>query len=153
MLSLGGLCHLPNRGRLVDHKKKRFVLSSIVKNQAGFTLIEIIAVLVILSVVGAITFTKAEALSTSATLSAIEDAIRELNSREMVTWANVKLSDQGWIDDATVFATMDVDLGAGFHWTPIAGPSGGRLHFKDVAVNLTRAPSQNTVAGRWAIST
>jgi prepilin-type N-terminal cleavage/methylation domain-containing protein len=124
-----------------------------VKNQAGFTLIEIIAVLVILSVVGAITFTKAEALSESATLRAIEDGIRELNSREMVTWANIKLSDQGWIDDATVFATMDVDLGAGFHWTPIAGPSGGRLHFKDVAVNLTRAPSQNTVAGRWAIST
>jgi prepilin-type N-terminal cleavage/methylation domain-containing protein len=124
-----------------------------VKNQAGFTLIEIIAVLVILSVVGAITFTKAEALSESATLRAIEDGIRELNSREMVTWANIKLSDQGWIDDATVFATMDVDLGAGFHWTHIAGPSGGRLHFKDVVVNLTRAPSQNTVAGRWAIST
>ena len=153
MLCLGGLCHIPNRVQLADHKTKRGALGSIVKNQAGFTLIEIIAVLVIVSVVGAITFTKAEALSESAALRAIEDGIRELNSREMVTWANIKLSDQGWIDDPTVFATMDVDLGVAFRWTPRADSSGGKLHFKDVAVNLTRTPSQNTAAGRWVIST
>jgi prepilin-type N-terminal cleavage/methylation domain-containing protein len=123
-----------------------------VKNQAGFTLIEIIAVLVIVSVVGAITFTKAEALSESAALRAIEDGIRELNSREMVTWANIKLSDHGWVDDGTVFASVDVDLGAAFRWTPRAGSSGGRLHFKDMTVNLTRAPSQNAAAGKWVIS-
>ena len=122
------------------------------KNQAGFTLIEIIAVLVIISVVGAITFTKAEALSQSAALRAIEDGIRELNSREMVTWANIKLSDQGWVDDATVFGSVDVDLGDAFRWTPRAGSAGGRLHFRDVTVNLTRAPSQNAAAGRWVIS-
>ena len=128
-------------------------MASLVKNQAGFTLIEIIAVLVIISVVGAITFSKAEALSQSASLRAIEDGIREMNSREMVTWANIKLSDQGWVDDATVFASMDADLGAAFHWTPRAGSAGGRLHFMDFAVNLTRAPSQYTTAGRWMIST
>jgi prepilin-type N-terminal cleavage/methylation domain-containing protein len=127
-------------------------LGSIVKNQAGFTLIEIIAVLVIVSVVGAITFTKAEALSESAALRAIEDGIRELNSREMVTWADIKLSDQGWVDDATVFARVDADLGAVFRWTPHADSAGGRLHFRDVSVNLTRAPSQNTAAGRWTSS-
>jgi prepilin-type N-terminal cleavage/methylation domain-containing protein len=127
-------------------------LGSIVKNQAGFTLIEVIAVLVIVSVVGAITFTKAEALSESAALRAIEDGIRELNSREMVTWADIKLSDQGWVDDATVFARVDADLGAVFRWTPHADSAGGRLHFRDVSVNLTRAPSQNTAAGRWTSS-
>jgi prepilin-type N-terminal cleavage/methylation domain-containing protein len=127
-------------------------LASHVKNQAGFTLIEIIAVLVIVSVVGAITSTKAEALSQSAALRGIEDGIRELNSREIVTWANIKLSDQGWVDDATVFACVDVDLGASFRWTPRAGSSGGRLHFKDMTVNLTRAPSQNAAAGKWVIS-
>jgi prepilin-type N-terminal cleavage/methylation domain-containing protein len=124
-------------------------LASLVKNQAGFTLIELIAVLVITSVVGAITFSKAEALSQSASLRAIEDGIRELNSREMVTWANIKLSDQGWVDDATVFASVDIHLGAAFRWTPRADSSGGRLHFKEVAIKLTRAPSQNTAAGRW----
>lgn len=127
-------------------------MASLVKNQAGFTLIEIIAVLVIVSVLGAITFSKAEALSQSAALRAIEDGVRELNTREMVTWANVKLSDQGWVDDATVFARVDADLGAAFHWTPPAGSAGGSLNFKDMAVNLTRAPSQNAAAGRWAIS-
>ena len=127
-------------------------MASPVNNQAGFTLIEIIAVLVIVSVVGAITFTKAEALSESAALRAIEDGIRELNSREMVTWANIKLSDQGWVDDANVFASVDVDLGAAFRWTPRAGSSGGRLHFKDMTVNLTRTPSQNAAAGKWVIS-
>ena len=154
MLRLGSLCHFQNWDQLDDHEKKKpiFALGLNVKNQAGFTLIEIIAVLVILSVVGAITFTKAEALSESATLSVIEDAIRELNSREMVTWANVKLSDQGWIDDPTLFGTMDVDLGAGFRWTPRADLAGGKLHFKDMAVRLTREPSQYTSSGRWKIS-
>jgi prepilin-type N-terminal cleavage/methylation domain-containing protein len=153
MLRLGSLCHFQNWDQPDDHEKKKPILALglNVKNQAGFTLIEIIAVLVILSVVGAITFTKAEALSESATLSIIEDAIRELNSREMVTWANIKLSDQGWIDDATVFATVDVNLGSAFHWGPRADTSGGKLHFKDVAVTLTREPSQNTFAGRWRI--
>ena len=152
MLCLGGLCHIPNRVLSAGHKTKRGALGSIVKNQAGFTLIEVIAVLVIVSVVGAITFTKAEALSESAALRAIEDGIRELNSREMVTWANIKLSDQGWVDDATVFGSVDVDLGDAFRWTPRAGSAGGRLHFRDVTVNLTRAPSQNAAAGRWVIS-
>lgn len=123
-----------------------------VKNQAGFTLIEIIAVLVILSVIGAITFTKAEALSETATLRVVEDAIRELNSREMVTWANIKLSDPGWTDDPTVFAGMDVNLGLDFHWGPIANPSGGNLRFKDMVVTLSRVPSQNTSSGRWKIA-
>lgn len=122
------------------------------KSQAGFTLIEIIAVLVILSVVGAITFTKAEALSTSATMTAIEDAIRELNSREIINWANVKLSDQGWTDDSTLFTSMDVDLGPSFHWGPKADQQGGKLHFKDVAVRLVREPSMNTSSGRWKVS-
>jgi prepilin-type N-terminal cleavage/methylation domain-containing protein len=122
------------------------------KNQAGFTLIEVIAVLLIIGIVGAITFTKAEALSGSATLRAIEDAIRELNSREMVTWANVKLSDTGWIDDPTLFEAMEVDLGANFHWGPKADVDGGKLHFKDMAVGLTREPSQNTSSGRWKIT-
>ena len=151
MLSLGGLCHNPNRVRLADRKTKRGSLGSTVKNQAGFTLIEVIAVLVIASVLGAITFSKAEALSQSASLRAIEDGIRELNSREMVTWANIKLSDQGWVDDATTFASVDVDLGAAFRWTPRAGSVGGRLHFKDLTVILTRAPSQSSAAGRWGI--
>jgi prepilin-type N-terminal cleavage/methylation domain-containing protein len=152
MLCLGGLCHIPNWVRFAGHKTKRGALGSIVKNQSGFTLIEVIAVLVIASVLGAITFSKAEALSQSASLRAIEDGVRELNSREMVSWANIKLSDHGWVDDATVFASMDADLGAAFHWTPRAGSSGGRLHFKEFAVILTRAPSENTAAGRWAIS-
>ena len=105
-----------------------------------------------LGVVGAITFSKAEALSEFATFRTIEDGIRELNSREMVTWANIKLSDQGWIDDASVFATVGVELGAAFHWGPRADSSGGKLHFKEAAVNLTRVPSQNIAAGRWSIS-
>ena len=153
MLCLGCLCHIQNRVRFVDNEKENPISSLTEKNQAGFTLIEIIAVLVILSVIGAISFTKAEALSETATLRVIEDAIRELNSREMVTWANIKLSDPGWTDDPTVFASMDVNLGLDFHWGPIANPSGGNLRFKDMVVTLSRVPSQKISSGRWKVDT
>ena len=67
------------------------------KGQAGFTLIEIMASLVIIGVIASVGIQKHEQISEAASQRALDYAFRELNSRELLTWALVKFSDQGWI--------------------------------------------------------
>jgi prepilin-type N-terminal cleavage/methylation domain-containing protein len=119
------------------------------KSQNGFTLIEIIAVLVILSCLAAITFTKVEAISVTASQSVIEDAISKLNTREILIWTNMKLSDGGWVEDEAVFSQMNFDLGPDYHWGPEPDAAGGKLHFKSEAVALDRDRSTFTSSGKW----
>jgi prepilin-type N-terminal cleavage/methylation domain-containing protein len=119
------------------------------QNRSGFTLIEIIVVLVILGVLASIVQYRLVDLGDSAENRTIEVGIMELNAREKLTWTDFKLSSSGWTNDNAVFATMDMNLGAGYSW--IAGPanSGGTLQFKSKSVVLTRAPSTNESASRW----
>jgi len=53
--------------------------------QKGFTLIEIIAVLVIMSILAAAGMTKMEPLSDSASKQTLNNAVRELTSKEVLT--------------------------------------------------------------------
>jgi len=118
-------------------------------NRSGFTLIEILVVLVILGVLAGIIQYKLVDLGDSAENRAIEVGIMELNVRETLTWTDFKLSSNGWTNDNAVFAAMDMNLGAGYSW--IAGPAntGGTLQFKSKSVVLTRDSSTNESAGWW----
>ncbi|UCH23552.1 MAG: prepilin-type N-terminal cleavage/methylation domain-containing protein [Deltaproteobacteria bacterium] len=127
--------------------------SSILKSNAtGFTLIEIIAVLVILSTIAALAIPKFIDLDENAKGRAIEAGISELNGRESLIWADIKVSPTGWQDDATLFATMDTDLGtANYVW--IVGPTaaGGRLSFQSGSpVDLIRTPSTSIGPAKWS---
>jgi len=53
--------------------------------QKGFTLIEIIAVLVIMSILAAAGMTKMVSLSDSASKQTLNHAVRELTSKEVLT--------------------------------------------------------------------
>ena len=119
------------------------------QNRSGFTLIEIMVVLVILGVLAGIVQYKLVTLGESAENRAIEVGIMELNVREKLTWTDFKLSSSGWTNDNAVFATMDMNLGAAYSW--IAGPahSGGTLRFESKSVVLTKAPSTNESSGSW----
>ena len=118
-------------------------------NQSGFTLIEILVVLVILGILVAIAQSKLIDIEGTAANRALEAGVMELNAREKLTWADYKFSQNGWTNDNVIFTAIDKNLGAGYTW--IAGPdsSGGTLQFKSKTVILTRTPSTEASAGLW----
>ena len=117
----------------------------------GFTLIEIIAVLILLGMIAALAIPRFIDLDQNAKDRAIDSGISELNGRESLVWADAKVSVAGWQDDATLFATMDTSLGAA-NYTWVVGPTagGGNLSFQlGPPVNLIRTPSTALSPATW----
>lgn len=129
-------------------------MKSFLKNKQGFTLIEIMAVLVIMGVMGSVAIHKINVISGTAEDRALETGVAELNVRETLTWTNAKFSTGGWRSggDAAVWAVMatTTDLGSGYSWTAGPGALGGTLSFGSRSFALTRTVSTNTVSGRWS---
>ena len=126
------------------------MLSKLSKSD-GFTLIELMAVLVIISIWSAVIVKKVTAISDHAEIHAIIQAAEELNTRESLTWFQIKMSDAGYQDDAAVWSQYDRDLGSDYTWQ--AGPTqiGGELKFGSTVKSLTRTPSLPDNPGKWSI--
>lgn len=119
------------------------------RGQQGFTLLEMMCVLVIFGMVFSITIHQFNVLSDTAYQKALQSAIQELNIRETLTWYDYKISIDGWVNDDEVFNHLDTKLGGRYHWDPLAGKLGGSLHFGPSSANLVRTPSTNKKAGFW----
>jgi prepilin-type N-terminal cleavage/methylation domain-containing protein len=122
-------------------------------NQKGFTLIELISVMIIMGVVASVSIQKFDIVSDTAGERALHLGIKELNIRESLTWSNIKISADGYSNDADLWFLVvpDLDLGGKYRWDP--GPhitDGGTLHFDSQAISLNRQPSTITSSGRWA---
>ena len=118
-------------------------------NQKGFTLIELISVLIIMGVMVSVGIKKFDLLSDNASIAVLTDGIRELNTREIMVWSKIKLSDDGYSDDTEIYNAIDKNIGPGYSWNPVPNISGGTLHFKSQSIDLTRIPSTTASPGAW----
>ena len=119
------------------------------KNQKGFTLLELMSVLIIMGVMFSVAINKYDQLSDSANLTALTAGIRELNSQETLVWIDMKLSDTGWTADVDVYNTVKKSLGQGYTWNPGPTIAGGTLHYGSQSVALVRTPSTLSDVGTW----
>jgi len=122
---------------------------NLIANRKGFTMIELMAVLVIMSVMLSVTIKKFDLLSDSASITAIKEGVRELNTQETLVWTQMKLSETDWTSDSEVFNAVDKNLGQGYRWNPGPNTSGGTLHFKTQSIVLVRNESKRNTVGSW----
>lgn len=120
----------------------------LIKGSQGFTLIEIIGVMVIVGVLTSISAAKVFEADNAVKREALAAAVSDLNSRERLTWAKVKLSHTNWLNDTQLFALLDSHIGPEYHWNSI-NATGGSLHFKGLTILLKRTASTSSSPGIW----
>ncbi len=119
------------------------------RNQKGFTLIELISVMIIMGVMSSVAVKKVDFITDTASAKALDITVKELNVRESLVWSNMKISNDGYTTDADVFDALDTNLGAKFKWNPGPTIDGGTLHCESQSIVLNRTHSANSTAGKW----
>lgn len=118
-------------------------------DQSGFTVIELISVLIIIGVLASVLVVKTGDFSHAANETLMKRGVRELNTRETIVWSQKKLSDSGYTTDVDIFNTINENLGIEFKWA--AGPviTGGTLRYQGTTMVLTRTASTANTIGIW----
>ena len=119
------------------------------QNQKGFTLIELISVMIIMGVMSSVAVKKVDFVTETASTRALAITVKELNVMESLVWSNMKISNDGYTTDEDVFAALDKDLDAKFKWNPGPTIDGGTLHCESQSIVLNRIHSTTSVAGKW----
>ena len=119
-------------------------------NQKGFTLIEIIAVLVVLGLLASVAVPRYVDLENNAKQKTIDTLKSEINGRESLTWANHKISASGFVSDVKIFGELNFNFDPNYTWNP-GNPtaSGGILNFKGESFTLSRTASSYLDPAVW----
>ena len=125
--------------------KKRHSLG----NQKGFTLIELISIMIILGVLGSVAIRKYDNLTNTANERILAVTVKELNARESLIWANMKISNEGYTNDTDAYTALNTDIGSRLKWNPGPTIDGGTLHCESQSIVLNRTHSTNSAAGKW----
>jgi prepilin-type N-terminal cleavage/methylation domain-containing protein len=115
-------------------------------NNKGFTLIEILAVMIILGIIVAIAVPRIINLDQTAELQSLEMGVNELNSREKLLWSKYKIASTSYTDenlDIVIFSEMDISLNKKYNWNDHT------LTFGSVTVTLERHPATNKFPAEW----
>ncbi len=125
--------------------KKRHSLG----NQKGFTLIELISIMIILGVLGSVAVKKYDNLTNTASERVLAATVKELNVRESLIWTNMKISSDGYTNDTDAYTALNTDLWSRVKWNPGPTIDGGTLHIDSQSIVLNRNHSTNSAAGKW----
>ena len=122
----------------------------LLQNNSGFTLIEIIAVMIILGLLAALAVPRYVDLENNAKQKAIDTLKSEINARENLTWANHKISSSGFVSDVKIFSEMHFNFDPNYIWNPgDPNPSGGTLKFKGENFTFSRTVSTRMEPAVW----
>jgi prepilin-type N-terminal cleavage/methylation domain-containing protein len=129
---------------------------NLLHHQEGFTLVEIIAVLIILGILAAVIVPGYIDSVASSKRRGLEVAVAELNLRECRVWAETKKSNS---DTATAIMTSiahtdpnsHLYLGKDYTWGGNPGGGNAVLDFQGQTANVTRTPETDTTPAVWTL--
>ena len=113
-------------------------------DQRGFTLVELLAVVIIIGVIGTVVAFKFTDFTQSARNQMIDHAIQELNTREKFVWGNAKLADVNGDIDTYILERVERDIGAG------ATVSDTKITVRGTSADVVRTPADRTAPAIWS---